>query len=220
LHSEDYRGDTAVEWLRIHKLLKSLNSFWVELLEIFRFIGKGLCLNLSICKQNPLCNNINQFASLTMLAIILQIITKSGGAVHDRITIAALDFADQPRIAGTQRTERMSEIGCLVEREIPRLRRYARALTRATDRADDLVQDTLVRALTKGHLWQPGTDIRAWLLAIMHNQYVNTVRREVHRAATIDIEQVTSTLVAATDPTSSPAVRARSRARPPARRAT
>jgi RNA polymerase sigma-70 factor (ECF subfamily) len=97
----------------------------------------------------------------------------------------------------------MSEIGCLVEREIPRLRRYARALTRATDRADDLVQDTLVRALTKGHLWQPGTDIRAWLFTIMHNQYVNTVRREMHRAATIDIEQVTSTLVAATDPTSS-----------------
>ena len=97
----------------------------------------------------------------------------------------------------------MSEVSCLIEREIPRLRRYARALTRATDRADDLVQDTLVRALTKGHLWQPGTDIRAWLFTIMHNQYVNTVRREVHGAATIDIEQVTSTLVATTDPSSS-----------------
>ena len=67
----------------------------------------------------------------------------------------------------------MPELSCLVEREIPRLRRYARALTRATDRADDLVQETLVRALTKGHLWQPGTDFRAWLFTIMHNQYVN-----------------------------------------------
>ena len=97
----------------------------------------------------------------------------------------------------------MSEIGCLVEREIPRLRRYARALTRATDRADDLVQDTLVRALTKGHLWQPGTDIRAWLFTIMHNQYVNTVRRQARETATVDVEQVSSTLVATTDPTSS-----------------
>jgi RNA polymerase sigma-70 factor, ECF subfamily len=70
----------------------------------------------------------------------------------------------------------MSHFPSLVEHEIPRLCRYARALTRAADRADDLVQDTLVRALTKGHLWQPGTDIRAWLFTIMHNQYINTVR--------------------------------------------
>jgi len=55
----------------------------------------------------------------------------------------------------------MSEFHGLIEQEIPRLRRYARALTRAVDSADDLVQDTLVRALTKGHLWQTGTDLRA-----------------------------------------------------------
>ena len=97
----------------------------------------------------------------------------------------------------------MSELSGLVEREIPRLRRYARALTRAADRADDLVQDTLVRALTKGHLWQPGTDIRAWLFTIMHNQYVNTVRRQACETATVDVEQVSSTLVATSDPTSS-----------------
>ena len=97
----------------------------------------------------------------------------------------------------------MSEIGSLIEREIPRLRRYARALTRATDRADDLVQDTLVRALTKGHLWQPGTDIRAWLFTIMHHQYVNTVRRQARETAMVDVEQVSSAIVATTDPTSS-----------------
>jgi RNA polymerase sigma-70 factor (ECF subfamily) len=95
----------------------------------------------------------------------------------------------------------MSRFPSLVEHEIPRLRRYARALTRAGDRADDLVQDTLVRALTKGHLWQPGTDIRAWLFTIMHNQYVNTVRREMRDSATVDIEQMSSTLAATTDPT-------------------
>ena len=95
----------------------------------------------------------------------------------------------------------MSNLSRLVEQEIPRLRRYARALTRATDRADDLVQDTLVRALTKLHLWQPGTDIRAWLFTIMHHQYVNTVRREAREKATVDIEHVSPTLAATTDPT-------------------
>ena len=94
----------------------------------------------------------------------------------------------------------MSELYSLVEQEIPRLRRYARALTHATDRADDLVQDTLVRALAKIHLWQPGTDIRAWLFTIMHHQFVNTVRREA-RETTVDIERVSSTLVATTDST-------------------
>jgi RNA polymerase sigma-70 factor, ECF subfamily len=95
----------------------------------------------------------------------------------------------------------MSDLSHLVEQEIPRLRRYARALTHATDRADDLVQDTLVRALAKIHLWQPGTDIRAWLFTIMHHQYVNTVRREARERATVDIEHVSPTLAATTDPT-------------------
>jgi len=100
------------------------------------------------------------------------------------------------------RIERMSQLYCLVEQEIPRLRRYARALTRASDRAEDLVQDTLLRALTKLHLWQPGTDIRAWLFTIMHHQYVNTVRREAREATTVvDIEHISSNLVATTDPT-------------------
>jgi RNA polymerase sigma-70 factor, ECF subfamily len=94
----------------------------------------------------------------------------------------------------------MSEFYCLVERQIPRLRRYARALTRAADQADDLVQDTLVRALARSHLWQPGTDIRAWLFTIMHNQYVNTARREMRNWASVDIERLASALPTTADP--------------------
>ena len=59
--------------------------------------------------------------------------------------------------------------------EIPRLRRYARALTGDAVRADDLVQDTLERALGKWSLWRPG-NLRAWLFSIMHNQFVNQAR--------------------------------------------
>ncbi|NMF90167.1 sigma-70 family RNA polymerase sigma factor [Aromatoleum petrolei] len=59
--------------------------------------------------------------------------------------------------------------------EIPRLRRYARGLTGDAARADDLVQDTLERALVKGRLWRPG-NLRAWLLTMMHNVFVNQYR--------------------------------------------
>lgn len=58
---------------------------------------------------------------------------------------------------------------------IPRLRRYARALTGESSRADDLVQDTLERALIKLDLWQPGSNLRAWLFTMMHNIFVNQI---------------------------------------------
>lgn len=63
-----------------------------------------------------------------------------------------------------------------VAAHIPRLRRYARALVGDRYRADDLVQDTLERALNKFHLWRPGSDLRAWLFAIMHNVFINQLR--------------------------------------------
>lgn len=64
----------------------------------------------------------------------------------------------------------------LIAEQIPRLRRYARALLGDLSRADDLVQDTLERALNKLHLWRQGSDIRAWMFTIMHNLYVNQIR--------------------------------------------
>src|SRR5947209_18626066 len=103
----------------------------------------------------------------------------------------------------------MSEFHGLVEREIPRLRRYARALTRSGDRADDLVQETLLRAIAKAHLWQTGTDLRAWLFTIMHNQYVNMVRRAMREEANVDVEQMSSSLVATTYRTAPRQLRAR-----------
>ena len=66
----------------------------------------------------------------------------------------------------------------LIVPEIPRLRRYARALTGRPDAADDLVQDTLERALEKWQFWQRERDLRPWLFSIMHNLHVDTCRRE------------------------------------------
>jgi len=82
----------------------------------------------------------------------------------------------------------MNEFGRLLEIEIPRLRRYARALTRNTAKADDLVQSSLVRALEKQHLWQPGSNLRAWLFTILHNQHVNEVRRSHREGSTGPVE--------------------------------
>jgi RNA polymerase sigma-70 factor (ECF subfamily) len=88
----------------------------------------------------------------------------------------------------------MSDFGSLVEAEIPRLRRYARALTRDVVRADDLVQSCLARAVAKQHLWQPGTDLRAWLFTLLHNQHVNDVRRSVREGINVSIEDAAPVL--------------------------
>lgn len=61
----------------------------------------------------------------------------------------------------------------LMVEHIPRLRRYARTLTRDHHAVDDLVQDTFERALNKLHLWQPDSDMRAWLFSVMHSVFVN-----------------------------------------------
>ena len=79
----------------------------------------------------------------------------------------------------------MNDFAQLLEEQIPRLRRYARALTHDVERADDLVQSCLERAITKQHLWQPGTDLRAWLFTILHNQHVNEVRHSVREGVSI-----------------------------------
>ena len=69
---------------------------------------------------------------------------------------------------------------------LPRLRRYARALTGDVFAADDLVQDTLERALSRWALLRPGSQPMVWLLAIMHNVAVNG-----HRAGARRLEQIT-----------------------------
>ena len=73
---------------------------------------------------------------------------------------------------------------------LPRLRRYARVLTGDSNRAEDLVQDTLARAWEKRELWRAGSDLRAWLFTIMHNVHVNqfSVRRRELAETSLDVE--------------------------------
>jgi RNA polymerase sigma-70 factor (ECF subfamily) len=66
---------------------------------------------------------------------------------------------------------------------LPDLHRYALSLTRDPANADDLVQEALARAVDKFHLWQPGTNLRAWLFTILHNRYADNVRHAVREGA-------------------------------------
>lgn len=72
--------------------------------------------------------------------------------------------------------------------EIPRLRRYARALVGERGAADDLVQDTLERAWARRGLWRAGSELRPWLFGIMHNLRVDQLRRPGVNAMSMDDE--------------------------------
>jgi RNA polymerase sigma-70 factor (ECF subfamily) len=94
----------------------------------------------------------------------------------------------------------MNDFGRLLEKEIPRLRRYAFALARNMSRADDLVQDTLVRAIAKQHCWQWGTDLRAWLFTIMHHRFADAMRRSAREGIAGDFDNTWPGPITATDP--------------------
>ena len=94
----------------------------------------------------------------------------------------------------------MNDFSWLLEKAIPRLRRYARALTHDVFRADDLVQDTLVRAIAQQHRWQHGSNLHAWLFTIMHNQNVNGVRRSVREGIAVEFDHKWPFATAGADP--------------------
>lgn len=71
----------------------------------------------------------------------------------------------------------MSRFESLLIEEIPALRRYARALCRDLSQADDLVQECLARAVSRRKLWIGSRGIRPWLFTMLHNIFVNDLRR-------------------------------------------
>ena len=85
--------------------------------------------------------------------------------------------AAQAHPAGRERPAPNALPDAELQAALPRLRRYARVLTGDSNRADDLVQDTLARAWEKRGLWLAGSDLRAWLFTIMHNVHVNQFAR-------------------------------------------
>ena len=122
----------------------------------------------------------------------LQLFTAPRFAIHLAVTsVLHIGPHVEPRPAGceTMMGFPMNDFAPLLEEQLPRLRRYARALTRDVTRADDLVQSCLVRAIAKQHLWERGTNLRAWLFTILHNQFVNDVRHSVREGNTVELDE-------------------------------
>ncbi len=65
---------------------------------------------------------------------------------------------------------------------LPRLRKFAFALTGCPDRAEDLVQDTCVRALDRAHQWQAGTRMDSWLYRIAQNRWIDMMRSRANKS--------------------------------------
>ena len=101
----------------------------------------------------------------------------------------------------------MDETAVLLEQHIPALRRYAFALVRQHDAADDLVQDCLERAIGRWHLRRRDGDLKAWLLTILRNQFINTYRQKRRRWFHFAWEDVTEPPTSDGAPDSSTAVR-------------
>jgi RNA polymerase sigma-70 factor, ECF subfamily len=71
---------------------------------------------------------------------------------------------------------------------LPRLRRFAVALTGDLDQGDDLVQETCMRALSRVEQWQPGTRLDSWMYRIAQNLWLDRVRARKVRGVQVDVE--------------------------------
>lgn len=84
----------------------------------------------------------------------------------------------------------MDEIAALLEPLIPNLRRHAWALLRDSEAADDLVQDTLERAIGKWHSRRRNGGLKAWLFTIQHNLFVDRIRQQKRRGIHVGTEML------------------------------
>jgi RNA polymerase sigma-70 factor (ECF subfamily) len=73
---------------------------------------------------------------------------------------------------------------------LPRLRRFAYALTGSTEQGDDLVQETCVRALSRVETWQPGTRLDSWMYRIAQNIWFDRMRAQKVRGELVDVDAV------------------------------
>lgn len=86
----------------------------------------------------------------------------------------------------------MDDLKWAIARSIPHLRRYAIALTRNADSADDLVQESLEKALRKRHHWRRTGNLRSWLFSIVYRTYLDRWRSRARVGRTVGMEAIDS----------------------------
>ena len=99
-------------------------------------------------------------------------------------------YGDAAILARTEvRVSAAATLGPAIAAELPRLRSFAYRLTHDAEAARDLIQDTALKALRNADRFQAGTNLRAWLGTIMHNEHVNTRRRMAVRVTSqLDVQ--------------------------------
>ena len=80
----------------------------------------------------------------------------------------------------------ITEFRTLVVSHAEELKPFAVTLTRDTDTAQDLCQETVYKALAHHHQYRPGTNIKAWLCTIMRNIFINEYRRAERKRSVLD----------------------------------
>lgn len=77
---------------------------------------------------------------------------------------------------------------------LPRLRRFARNLTRQPDDADDIVQIALERALTRCDQWDSESRLDSWMFGIIRNAWIDEVRSRQRRGPQLDVNEMSDLL--------------------------
>lgn len=77
---------------------------------------------------------------------------------------------------------------------LPRLRRFARHLTRQPDDADDVVQIALERALSRCEQWDPSSRLDSWMFGIIRNAWIDEVRSRQRRGPHLDLDQISDSV--------------------------
>lgn len=73
---------------------------------------------------------------------------------------------------------------------LPRLRRFCLALTGSNDQCDDLLQETVERALARIEQWQAGTSLESWMFRIAQNLHIDHIRAQGRRGQQVDLDQL------------------------------
>lgn len=95
-------------------------------------------------------------------------------------------MSSRTRVESEERRRRFEKTALVF---LPALFRSARRLTRDSDRAKDLTQETCLRAYRTFDNFRPGTNCKAWLLTILYSIFVNQYRKERREPRTIAIEE-------------------------------
>jgi RNA polymerase sigma-70 factor (ECF subfamily) len=84
-----------------------------------------------------------------------------------------------------------------IEAQLPALRRFAQRLSRSASDREDLIQETVMRALRSAHQFRPDTQLRSWLFTIMRNTFNTEYRRRCRETVGLDDDFVERASIAA-----------------------